>query len=459
MKDWLARENGQFSKDAEPVTLYQQFAIDRGRLSNSAAFRRLQGKTQVLSVGEHDFFRTRLTHSIEVGNIGLQILGRLKNRASFIKKADVKEDFSSVLPPESLIQTICFAHDLGHPAFGHVGERILNYHMLEHGGFEGNGQTLRILARLGEYYPEYGFNMTRRTLLGVVKYPVLFAQAEIAAPAKMYVQGVKECGAEYRLEKYVTPRNTDDWHPPKCIHDDEKALFEWIQQPLSQADKATFLERDEEGKTKYKSLDCSIMEIADDISYALHDLEDAIAMGLVSHYQAVDELQEYFDAIWELNTSKNKEDAPTYSELIAKNTPHDLKRAITNMIATLVYHVEYEANLPFDEGLLRFNAKLPNGLIKIVKALKKFTYTNVIKHPNLQTLEYKGQRIISELFEAILANHEKLLPRSQVEQIQGGKVSLHRSVCDYLASMTDREAGAMYERLFLPSAGTVFQPV
>ena len=126
--------------------------IDRSRITHSAAFRRLQGKTQVVGVGENDFFRTRLTHSLEVAQIGAS----LTNRLAWFAERDDAICPPEWVPPEHLIETACLAHDIGHPAFGHNGEKILNYFMLELGGFEGNGQTLRILSRLGEYSDEIG---------------------------------------------------------------------------------------------------------------------------------------------------------------------------------------------------------------------------------------------------------------------------------------------------------------
>ena len=168
--------------------------IDRSRITHSAAFRRLQGKTQVVGVGENDFFRTRLTHSLEVAQIG----ATLANRLAWYGKREGMEALTPWVPPEHLIETACLAHDIGHPAFGHNGEKILNYYMLEFGGFEGNGQTLRILSRLGEYSDGFGYDFTRRTLLAVLKYPVLFG----------------EVAPDYPERPLATPRNLTPWHPP-----------------------------------------------------------------------------------------------------------------------------------------------------------------------------------------------------------------------------------------------------
>ena len=134
-----AKGDGAKSPDLEFLA-----RIDRSRITHSAAFRRLQGKTQVVGVGENDFFRTRLTHSLEVAQIG----ATLANRLAWYGKREGMEPLAPWVPPEHLIETACLAHDIGHPAFGHNGEKILNYYMLGYGGFEGNGQTQGIKQAL-----------------------------------------------------------------------------------------------------------------------------------------------------------------------------------------------------------------------------------------------------------------------------------------------------------------------
>ena len=144
------------------------FSRDRARVIHSAFFRRLQGKTQVLGLGESDFYRTRLTHSIEVAQVASGIVETLRDDSSLTS-------FRQFLPSQTLIEAIALAHDIGHPPFGHGGEVALNYVMRNHGGFEGNAQTLRICTKLGEYSDDSGLNLTRRTLLGLLKYPAHYS--------------------------------------------------------------------------------------------------------------------------------------------------------------------------------------------------------------------------------------------------------------------------------------------
>ncbi|MFT5097159.1 MAG: dGTPase, partial [Psychrobacter okhotskensis] len=140
-----------------PNDTRSEWGRDLARLIHSSAFRRMQAKTQVLGLGESDFYRTRLTHSMEVAQIGTGILEVLKS----------KNKYNEILPSSTLMQAICLSHDIGHPPFGHGGEVALNKCMLDYGGFEGNGQTLRILSKLEKYTEAHGINPTRRMMLGV----------------------------------------------------------------------------------------------------------------------------------------------------------------------------------------------------------------------------------------------------------------------------------------------------
>ena len=158
-------ERRQFTNQ-DPVR--SEYDRDEARVIHSAAFRRLQSKTQVLGLGESDFYRTRLTHSMEVAQIGRGLVQYLKENGDRETKIH--------LPCTSLISAICLAHDIGHPPFGHGGEVALNYCMRDYGGFEGNGQTLRILSKLEKYTDGFGINPTRRMLLGVLKYPVSYSR-------------------------------------------------------------------------------------------------------------------------------------------------------------------------------------------------------------------------------------------------------------------------------------------
>ncbi|MDZ4290214.1 MAG: dNTP triphosphohydrolase, partial [Prosthecobacter sp.] len=155
------------------------FQTDRDRIIHSSAFRRLQSKTQVFLSGEYDFYRTRLTHSIEVAQIGRSICARLAQQQKDLLGEDCFID-------PDLVESACLAHDLGHPPFGHTGERTLHRVMEPYGGFEGNAQTLRILTQTLFNEGRDGMNPTRAMLDGVLKYKTLCAETPGAKNHYLY---------------------------------------------------------------------------------------------------------------------------------------------------------------------------------------------------------------------------------------------------------------------------------
>ncbi len=265
--DWESRKsNEQKMRRNDHRSAYQR---DRARILHSAAFRRLQAKTQVHGAGHHDFYRTRLTHSLEASQIGTGIVAQLKIKQPI---------FRDLLSSTSLMESLCLAHDIGHPPFGHGGEIALNYMMREHGGFEGNAQTFRIVTLLEPYTEHFGMNLSRRTLLGLLKYPALISNTR-ATDQPADVSNFRHLKAK-------------DWHPAKGVYNDDTNTFNWALDLLSPHDIALFSQMrhqrtspTEHLKTRFKTLDCSIMELADDIAYGVHDLEDAIVMGIVTRDQ------------------------------------------------------------------------------------------------------------------------------------------------------------------------------
>ncbi len=172
MSIWQHRRQTEHS--SRPHDQRSPWQRDKARILHSAAFRRLQAKTQIMGVGQNDFYRTRLTHSLEAAQIGSALTAQLRKQLAFQEsfQGDSTE-LLALLPEDSLIEALCLAHDIGHPPFGHGGEAALDLCMATQGGFEGNGQTLRIVGKLEPYTAEGGMNLTRRTLLGLLKYPIL----------------------------------------------------------------------------------------------------------------------------------------------------------------------------------------------------------------------------------------------------------------------------------------------
>lgn len=444
-KDWTQRytdflEN-QASREARIV--YQR---DRARVIHSASFRRLQAKTQIFGLNESDFYRTRLTHSMEVAQIGSGLVEQL------ITVGDGK-DYLDWLPSFYLIEAICLAHDLGHPPYGHGGEVALNYMMRMHGGFEGNAQTLRILARLGEYTPKNGIDLSRRATLGVLKYPAIYD--EVIALNEAYQSQMQEPDAfDFRT------LDMSRWYPPKAsVFMEEKTQFEWVLDLFSDSDKELFtqLKPNEKGfhKTQYKALDTTIMELADDIAYGIHDLEDAVAMGMVNR------------ELWEAEVMAHPDFKryPLWDEVMTKRlfSPRskDRKHAISKMVGIMVESVHIDENEVFEHPLLRYQAKLGEAEMTVLELLKTFVYIHVITLPEVKGMEYKGQLITLDLFKSLRANPQALLPRNTFMKYDraDSERDRQRVISDYIAGMTNTYASRMYEKFFTASQGSIFDRI
>lgn len=429
--DWIGRlsKRKQNARDHDQRSPFQR---DKARVLHSAAFRRLQSKTQIHNNGLSDFYRTRLTHSLEVAQIGAGIV-------SHIKMAEPQ--FNALLPDDNLIETICLSHDIGHPPFGHGGETALNYMMVEHGGFEGNGQTFRIITKLESYTQFNGMNLTRRSLLGLLKYPICLSELTASYP--------KDNSRSFRDLK------TEEWMPAKGIYDHDKALLEDVLSPLSDSDKALFQSTKSSNgnqfthkRSRYKSIDCSIMEIADDIAYGVHDLEDAIAMGIITKSLWLDNAHKQLQQIEGVSLL---DDLESFADQLFSKHHFERKNAIGALVNALITACSIKKVDGFTDPLLSYNATLENTMFQVLQILKNFVFKYVIKRPDLQILEYRGQQIVMELFEAFSAGPLRFLPEpiQKVYQSQQGDVSLeNRVIADYISSLTDNHALRLHANLF-----------
>jgi len=421
------------------------FRRDRARILHSAAFRRLQSKTQVMGSGQGDFYRTRLTHSLEASQIGSGITAQLRYKHP--QKCQV------LLPQsDSLIEAICLAHDIGHPPFGHGGEIALHYMMREHGGFEGNGQTFRIVARLEPFSEHHGMNLTRRTLLGLMKYPQTLEQLSNPQAAN-------------KIDNFRQLK-TNQWHPAKGLYSDDSAIIEWLLAPLSTQDRTLFqqmhYQEQAHHKTKFKSLDCSIMELADDIAYGIHDLEDAIVTGIVNrdHFeQEVLKKLQYLDDRW------LKDYCKSLTNKLFSEQHHLQKDAIGGLVNYLITAInltdmnESIEQVNFNEPLLRYNATLPKITAQALQIFKDFIFKFVIQKTSIQRLEYRGQQIIMELFEALSSDPMRLLPSNSAKRYQDAidkGENAQRVIADYVSGMTDDYATRLYQTLFVPNASATY---
>ncbi|HDM8234601.1 TPA: deoxyguanosinetriphosphate triphosphohydrolase family protein [Vibrio campbellii] len=405
---------------------------DRARILHSAAFRRLQAKTQVHGNSLEDFHRTRLTHSLEAAQLGTGIVAQLKKK---------QPEFRDLLPSDSLIDSLCLAHDIGHPPYGHGGEVALNYMMREHGGFEGNAQTFRIVTKLEPYTEHFGMNLSRRALLGLIKYPALLSQTRAVCLPKP-VEHQRKLKAK-------------DWSPAKGIYDCDKDLFDWVIAPLTDNDKALLSQMRcrpesefEHCKTRFKSLDCSIMELADDIAYGVHDLEDAIVLGMVTRQQwqegAASQLADCGDAWFE-------EHIGSIGHMLFSGKHHERKDAIGGMVNALLTSISIKVvDEPFSTPLLAWNSCLEPQMAKALEVLKHFVSKYVIQVHQVQIVEYKGQQIIMDLFEALSADPERLLPThtQALWQEAANESTKMRVIADYISAMTDGHAQKLHRQLF-----------
>ncbi len=430
---WKDRLSGAHSakKDA-PRTPYEH---DYGRVIHSAAFRRLQNKTQVLGLGDSDFYRTRLTHSMEVAQIGAGITTFLGHRLK-----DDPTDIRDILPDDRLIQAICLAHDIGNPPFGHGGEVALNEMMRASGGFEGNGQTLRILSKLENYSESFGMDPTRRMLLGVLKYPAAYSDV---------------CNED----AYSSESNPKRYTPPKCYLDDERDVVDWILKLLEEKDRVLLTtslvtEAGKHSKTRFKSLDTSIMELADDISYGVHDLEDAVSLRLITERHWNETLKSFSNAI-----PTGVIDLDAIRTNLFSEHEHTVKHTIGDLVHFFVSNSKIsEQDTGFSTPLLKNIVTLEPKARVVLEFLTQLVRERVIASQTVQLLEYKGQKIIKLLFSALGEDPARFLnesARKKYSDAQNGTPRM-RVLCDYIAGMTDEYAARLYSMIYMPGSGSVF---
>ncbi len=399
------------------------FQIDRDRVLHTPTFRRLQNKTQVFWSGEYDFYRTRLTHSLEVAQIGKSICHWLKSRPA----GPLAEDFFIDL---DLVEAVCLSHDLGHPPFGHAGERTLNHLMGEHGGFEGNAQTLRLLTERIFSAKRSGMNPTRAFLDGILKYKSLWSELKTSTG--------KAPGHHF-------------------IYDDQHAHLDWAMGghdfPLELTPGAA--------RDTFKSIECQVMDWADDTAYSLNDLSDSVRAGF-------------------LNIEKIEGWSDQHGHPIGAGTPlGDLMRSIRRRrvdpfvgkrIGRYIQSTRLETDVNFlSAATNRYRYRLViDDEVKAECALfKRLAFEVVFLSPQLKQLEHKGSRMLRQLWEvlgeryvtggAIDGQDFQLLPADTAAEIQAApeQATRARLVCDFLAGMTDGYAARTYKRLFSPDFGSI----
>ncbi len=389
------------------------FQIDRDRIIHSSAFRRLQNKTQVFLSGEYDFYRTRLTHSIEVAQIGRSICGYLTQQSEALS--------DDCFIDADLVESACLSHDLGHPPFGHTGERTLHRLMQPYGGFEGNAQTLRILTQTLFNEGREGMNPTRSLLDGVLKYKTL--QAEVAGAQNHYLYNEQERWLDFTLGAQAFPTELT---PGKA-------------------------------RNRFRSIECQIMDWADDTAYSLNDIADGIHAGFIS----VTKLER-----WAADQTLTEAESEHIQKLCAAILEGRVERKLNSSIG----HYIRAATLVPDSTFLSAMTKRHSYRLAIDPAMqtqsalnKKIALELVFKSPQLQQLDYKADFILTRLFEVLEKRYIQgqgslhLMPGTVETEIQKAPDASVRArlVCDWVASMTDNFAFRTYRRLFDADFGSI----
>ncbi len=363
---------------AEPGTATRgprdAFQRDRDRIIHATAFRRLRHKTQVFVAPDGDYFRVRLTHSLEVAQIARTIARSL----------GLNED---------LTEALALAHDIGHPPFGHAGEEALTAAMADVGGFDHNAHTIRALTLIEAPYPNFdGLNLSWETLEGLAKH-----NGPVRAPT-------------WALAEY------------NALH------------PL--------------GLDSYPSLEAQIAALADDIAYDNHDIDDGLRAGLLDLEELIE--QPFARANWDVAKARYP-DAPV-RKLVMEMVREGIGRMVNDVLGETRARLAEAGPRSADDvrragrPLAGFSAELAPA----ERALKRFLYANLYRHPKVMEIAEPAQQVVARLAETYRAAPERM-PASWFETLPAQEPARGRHIGDFIAGMTDRYALRQYEALFGPS--------
>ncbi len=352
---------GRVYPDHEPE-YRTPFQRDRDRILHTTAFRRLEYKTQVFINYEGDYYRTRLTHTLEVAQIGRSLARALGGN-------------------EDLVEAICLAHDLGHPPFGHSGEVALSRLMRDHGGFDHNKQSLRIVTQLERRYPDFpGLNLTWEVREGVVKHET-----------------------EYDVS------DASEYNPDLRGH-----------------------------------LEAQIANAADELAYSAHDLDDGLRSSMITAKMLGG------IAVWEIL----RESIGWQGDELDELTRHKLIRRLIGLQVSDMLQATDERLRQSSVDSVEALQKLPFNVIghsedmhRRNRELKDFLYSNLYRHYRVVRMAVKAERIIGELF-ASYCEEPAVLPEHVQALIE--EHGLERTICDYIAGMTDRFAIEEHKKIFDP---------
>lgn len=388
---------------------------DRDRVLYSSSFRRLAEVTQVVSADSGYVFHNRLTHSLQVAQVGRRLAEKL------IKRFPGSERF---IDPD-VVEAACMAHDLGHPPFGHAAEKTLNALTESIGGFEGNAQSFRIVTRLASRSPNYpGLDLTRATLAATLKYPWL---------------------------RGGNPRNKKKWG----AYPSEREDFDFASKLLSNANEPT--------------IEAKLMDWADDITYSVHDLEDFFRAGriplhLLARAESTEQVS-FFENVFErrfgdIDFEDKNGIKYVFAQLLsvfpltaAYNGSALHRSALRYFTGTLIGRYINAARI--ESGATGLKLVIDPALQVEVKMLKELTWTYVIEGATLAAQQHGQRKIIAELYKiysasAVDSKNWSIFPmyyREKLHTNQDDLVELQRIPVDLIASMTETQAIRMYHRL------------
>ncbi len=347
----------------EPEHPYRTvFQRDRDRVIHSNAFRRLQYKTQVFVNHEGDYYRTRITHTMEVAQIA----------RSIARSLGLNQD---------LTEAISLAHDLGHTPFGHSGEKVLNEIMKNDGGFEHNAQSYRIVTHLEDKYPSFkGLNLSYEVLEGVDKHRT----------------------------RYDRPG----------------------------------------GEGEQYTLEAQIVDLADEIAYSSHDIDDGITSGLLD-LEGLSEVP-----LWKRNIDKVKQHFPNLGKekMMYQAVRQIIDEEVTDLLNTTLGRIE-KFGVKTVADVRRCPEEVaglsPDFLHQFLE-MKRYLFHHMYRHHKVTRMESKSSKVIQELFKLYESNPD-ILPHNTREKIKNKVEPIRRIICDYIAGMTDRYAIEEFEKLTEPS--------
>lgn len=460
-------------------------ASDYGRIVHSMCFRRLQGKMQLFPPAESPLLRNRLSHSLEVTDIASRITANLNKRQP--KDGPRIDGY--------MVTAVALAHDLGHPPFGHTGEQVLARLMSEYGSFEGNAQTLRILTRLENrfvhqgialedevYEKPLGLNLLLRTIAGVIKYD---NKIPIRNDDATNTDNLDIKTAHGKLEK--------------GYYEDDSEIVELVR--------SNVITRPADAGRPLKTIECQIMDLADDIAYSTYDFEDCMIAGITHPLDLIaisDDIAKDVAA----RTTQSLTSKYGYTETLdfvdILVVYQKLFRNIIRMNAMSDYHMDSEfdkaaylgwnyqnslqmASIPLKRRkitehliesavdavkIVSWDSSCPAlttleidpQYLLYIEALKHYNYIDAIMHRRLRLYAERAEQILETLFDVLKNNKgDRLFPKYWKPYAQSilktnDSTKRMRLICDYLSSLTDDEAIKLYSRVTSADHQTVFHP-